>query len=347
MGERTRADDAGSDPGRVGVVPRGDGDGLRLGAFDHAPVGVAVLAPDGRFLRANRALCGLLGTAAEELLATTIGAVTHLDDAEGDLAARERLLAGAGAAYQRELRLLPKRGGPVWALLSVAVVRGDGGEPAYLVAHALDVHERRTLEERLRYRALHDPLTGLPNRILFDDRLAHALAGAGQRREGVAVLLADLDGFKGVNDRLGHAAGDQLLVAAGQRLAACLRLGDTAARVGGDEFALLLERCRDPEAPARVAARVLAAMRQPFPAAGGDVAISASVGVARSGTGQARASDLLRDADAALYRAKAAGKDAVAVHGPTPGDAPEAAAGTEFEIDLLRAATWLRAAPLP
>jgi diguanylate cyclase (GGDEF)-like protein len=155
------------------------------------------------------------------------------------------------------------------------------------------------------HQALHDALTGLPNRALFLDRLQHALARAFRAGNGVAVLFLDLDRFKTVNDSLGHAAGDELLCAVAKRLSACMRAADTAARLGGDEFAVVLEDLRSTREAVRVAERIIAAFAEPFEVSGRAVFVGASIGVA---TGTHGAQDLLRHADVAMYRAKADGK---------------------------------------
>jgi diguanylate cyclase (GGDEF)-like protein len=154
------------------------------------------------------------------------------------------------------------------------------------------------------HQSLHDPLTDLPNRALFADRLARAVARAARNGSAVAVLFLDLDDFKSVNDRLGHDAGDEVLRAVGDRLKSCVRSGDTAARLGGDEFALLLENLADPDEPARVAERVAHALTQPLELEMGRVAIAASIGISVNHAGTVTENDLLRNADHAMYRAK-------------------------------------------
>jgi diguanylate cyclase (GGDEF)-like protein/PAS domain S-box-containing protein len=285
------------------------------GAFEQGPVGMAMLAPDGRFLRANAALQEVLGYTEDELQATTIAAIIHPDDADDEAAERQAALAGGLSVYQRELRCLPKHRAPNWVLLSASLVHAASGQPAYFVVHLQDVTARREREEWFRYRALHDPLTGLPNRVLFDERLANSLAAARLRRRTVAVLLLDLDGFKHINDRLGHAVGDEILQTVARRLTAGLQSRETAARLGGDEFGLLLEEGQDPQASILVAERILAALRRPMTLGGSEGAISGSIGIAH-GTGHVDGDVLLRAADVALYRAKAAGKNQYAVVDP-------------------------------
>jgi diguanylate cyclase (GGDEF)-like protein len=188
----------------------------------------------------------------------------------------------------------------VVALLEDPNVRG-------LVLNTRDVSDRTELEAQLVHQAFHDGLTGLANRTLFAERVERPLARSG--RDDLAVLFIDLDDFKHVNDSLGHAAGDQLLVAAARRLQGCLRPTDTAARLGGDEFAVLLERVTDADAAVGVAGRVLDTLHQPFGLNGRTIPIKASVGVAVGRPGVDEAEELLRNADVAMYAAKVGGKD--------------------------------------
>ena len=193
-------------------------------------------------------------------------------------------------------------------LLDDANVRG-------LVLNTRDVSERKELEDQLVHQAFHDGLTGLANRSLFTERVEQALAAIGPT--DVGVLFVDLDDFKHVNDSLGHAAGDQLLVAAAKRLKNALRPTDTAARFGGDEFAVLLDRVASPEAAAGVATRVIESLHQPFGLNGRAIPIKASIGVAVGKRGVEDADALLRNADVAMYAAKAGGKDRFELFGPT------------------------------
>jgi diguanylate cyclase (GGDEF)-like protein/PAS domain S-box-containing protein len=185
-------------------------------------------------------------------------------------------------------------------------LRGDSTVRG-LVLTLRDVTEQRQLGDELKYRAFHDALTGLPNRLLFQDRAAHALARA--RRDGttIGVLFVDLDDFKVTNDTMGHSVGDQLLAAAAMRLSAMVRGSGRAARLGGDEFALLIERCTDPAAVEAFAERVVQAFSEPFALADGSVITTATVGVATT-KDSADLDELLRHADLALYAAKTAGK---------------------------------------
>jgi len=202
----------------------------------------------------------------------------------------------------------------------------------YLTAHAL--RRAEATARALEHQATHDALTALPNRALFQGRLEQALAGAARGGDAVAVLFLDLDRFKVVNDSLGHAAGDDLLVAVAGRLAGCVRGGDTVARLGGDEFAVLLAGLGVGREATRTAERIIRALDAPFRLGGHDVVTATSIGIAVGGTGHA-AVDLLRDADVALYRAKARGRGRYAVFDATMN--ARALERLELEADLRRA----------
>jgi len=305
-------------------------------AFDDAGTGMALVGPDGRPLRVNRALCRMLGHPEATLLATTLLALFHPDDRAHSRAAVRQMLTGGGGFCQIETRFLAAGEREVQGLVNLSLVRDDRGDPDYLIAQIQDISERKALEERLGHQAHHDPLTGLPNRRLFADRMERALASTASRPgERVAVLLVDLDGFKLVNDSLGHAAGDRVLVAAGQRLAGCLRPGETVARLGGDEFAILVERVAAARDMAALATRLIDALRPPVALDGREAFVTASVGVALATAGGAQPRDLLRDADIALYRAKAAGRATFAVF--EPGMAAAMVARLNGETALRRA----------
>ena len=184
-------------------------------------------------------------------------------------------------------------------LLHEPTVRG-------IVVNARDVSDRKALEAQLTHQAFHDPLTGLANRALFFDRVTHALERRERMQDGLAVLFLDLDNFKTVNDSLGHAAGDRLLVAAAVRLGVCVRASDTVARLGGDEFAVLIEDATGDMASV-AAERITAALRAPFELEGKEVFVTASLGIAFAEAGST-ASELLRNADMAMYTAKGRGK---------------------------------------
>jgi diguanylate cyclase (GGDEF)-like protein/PAS domain S-box-containing protein len=177
-----------------------------------------------------------------------------------------------------------------------------------IVLTARDVDDRRAFEEQLRHRAFHDPLTQLANRALFYDRIEHALTRDARDEQQVAVLFLDLDDFKVVNDEMGHAVGDELLVGVGARLRGRLRSADTVARLGGDEFGILLEHVAGPNEVVQAAERILAAFEEPFLVHGEPLTVSLSIGMAVSGNGERSVEEMLRRADLAMYAAKRDGR---------------------------------------
>jgi diguanylate cyclase (GGDEF)-like protein/PAS domain S-box-containing protein len=407
--------------------------------FDHAPIGVAVVSLDGRYLQVNRSLCEILGYSEEELQALTWQEITHPDDLATSLAYAYRIKEGKCPKYHLDKRFLHADGHTVWASLNVSLVKDSEGEPLYFVSqiqditerkraeealdrlshqHEMvlksagegifgldregyatfvnptaanmtgwgaedllgrslhdalhhtkpdgapypkeecpiyvaledgathsrddevfwkkdgtsfpveyvstpilqdgevvgsvvtfkDITERKALEDQLRHQAFHDPLSALPNRALFMDRLAHALTRANRRGSKVAVLFMDLDNFKVINDSLGHKAGDQLLIAVAERLKVNLRPEDTAARLGGDEFTILVEDVTSVGDVAQIAERIAEILQPPFTVEEQEVFATVSIGIALNNFTQEQPADLLRHADLAMYRAKHRGK---------------------------------------
>ena len=277
-------------------------------AFDHA-AGMALVTPDGRWLQVNKSLCDILGYSEEELLAGDYQSITHRDDLSRGLLHVYELLQGKIPASHSEKRYVHKDGREIWVLESLSVVRSADNTPKHLIFQIQDITERKRAEQQVRHAAFHDALTNLPNRAMLADRLSLDLARAKRNQNyHFAVLFLDLDRFKIVNDSLGHTMGDQLLVELSQRLESCLRKNDTAARLGGDEFALILDDIKDPLDAVYVAERVQESLAKPFDLNGQDFYTSASIGIAYSRTGYERPEEILRDADTAMYRAKANGK---------------------------------------
>jgi diguanylate cyclase (GGDEF)-like protein/PAS domain S-box-containing protein len=204
-----------------------------------------------------------------------------------------------------------------------------------IVVNYRDVTERKTFEERLKRQAFHDPLTELPNRALFMNRLGHALIRAERSEKSAAVLFLDLDNFKIINDSMGHEAGDRLLVMVAERLRGCLRAEDTAARFGGDEFTVLLGGVGDASDAVRVANKITRALSAPFTLEAREVFVSTSIGIALGTSGYERPTDVLRNADLALYRAKASGRATYEIFDPFMNIA--ALERLDLESDLRRA----------
>jgi diguanylate cyclase (GGDEF)-like protein/PAS domain S-box-containing protein len=278
-------------------------------AFEYAPIGMALTSIDGRLFRVNRALVQILGRGESELLSSSILALSHPDDRERCREAMGRLLSGAAASCQLEQRYLHHDGHPVWVSLSASVVHDVNNKPLYLVSQVEDIGERKASGDALAHQAIHDPLTGLPNRRQFVERLGRELADADLRHERIAVLFLDLDRFKVVNDSLGHSAGDRLLVAVADRLSATMGPTDVVARFGGDEFTILCHNVTSEETAELVAERLAQAIARPVALIEGEVFVTASVGIALSGSATDSPETLLRNADAAMYRAKELGRD--------------------------------------
>ena len=230
--------------------------------------------------------------------------MVHPDDRERMQAEDERDVE-PGEVVTTEYRVVHREGRIVWVRNeSVVVEEGEEGGSRYWQGFMVDITERKALEDELEYRAFHDPLTGLPNRDLFSDRLEQAIARTQRRNDVVAVLFLDLDNFKVINDSLGHEVGDQLLVAVSQRLKRCLRSGDVVARMGGDEFTILLEDVSGASGAEETAERINRELWAPFTIEGEPIFVTASIGIVLSNVFVGEAGDLLRAADIALYRAK-------------------------------------------
>jgi diguanylate cyclase (GGDEF)-like protein/PAS domain S-box-containing protein len=277
-------------------------------SFDNAAIGMALVLPSGRWLGVNPSLCAMLGYSEQELLALDMQSVMHPDQLGEHLAQIYHLSHEGHNTSTLEVRLLHKEGRTLWAQMSASLVRDEHGQPLRLVYQVQDVTERKRAEEQLLHAAYHDSLTGLANRTLFTDHLRLAMERARRHDNHLfGVLFMDLDRFKNVNDSLGHAHGDQLLLAVSERLQKCVRPEDTVARFGGDEFAILLNSIENSIDVIRTAERIQQMISQPFTLGHHEIFTTASVGITLSSLGYAEADELLRDADTAMYRAKAIG----------------------------------------
>ncbi|MER6125144.1 EAL domain-containing protein [Streptomyces sp. NPDC001795] len=284
---------------------------------------IMIAAPNGILRYVSPAAVGVYGRPAEELVGSELAALIHPEDLGCVVHEVRRFLAASHTeepTTRIECRFRSGDGG--WLNVESTVNRHHGG----LIFNSRDVTERVRLQAQLQHNAEHDPLTDLPNRALFTKRVQQALSGRrasdrGAALRGTAVLFIDLDGFKAVNDTIGHQAGDELLVQAARRLQDSVRQGDTAARLGGDEFAALIVGDGTRDRTAReghileLADRLRITLSQPYDIDGNDVRVAASIGVAFAEPGLG-AGELLRNADLAMYRAKAAGKGRVELYAP-------------------------------
>jgi diguanylate cyclase (GGDEF)-like protein/PAS domain S-box-containing protein len=291
-------------------------------AFDEAPIGMAMLDLELRFVEVNDALCEITGYPRELLEATSLSAITHPDD----LAEQERQTADAlsddGVGYRLETRLVRAGQRPVWVAMQTTLLRGAEGHPLRLLAQIQDITDRRRYEDRLRYLADHDPLTGLLNRRSFERQLQAHSALTERYGDGGAAIVLDLDHFKVINDTLGHSAGDDTLTRAANVLRSRLRDSDVLARLGGDEFAVLLQRADAREARL-VAQQLLESLRaQTVDLGGRPRSLAASAGIALFGSEPGLSGEgVLANADLAMYDAKHAGRDRAELYASAgPGD---------------------------
>ena len=289
-------------------------------AFTHAAIGMAIVRPGGETVQVNHALCALLGRTEADLLGSPFESLLHAGD--GPLFRRQAAaaLSQTEQAFSMELRCVGADGQDRW--VAVHCGRYAGGEhgdaQGGLIYQLHDITSRRLAESRLHHIAFHDGLTDLANRTCFHERLDLAVERTRlNATERFAVMFLDLDRFKIVNDSLGHIAGNELLREVAQRLRACVRPSDLVARLGGDEFAVLLEDLHDPEVGMRLAQRVLDTLCKPVAINGTEVQPGASVGITFSDLGYRTADEVLRDADLAMYEAKAAGRGRVALFDST------------------------------
>lgn len=273
-------------------------------AFEHAPIGMVIADPDGIVIRANPAFGRILGCRAEDLVGRDIDSFTHPDDRDLSRASRASIVSGETDTYHIEKRYCHADGRDVWASLHVSCVREHDGKALYFIGQIEDVTESRALRERLARAAISDPLTSLPNRELFMDRLEASLRLSARNGTRVAVMFLDLDRFKLINDSLGHHVGDETLCAVADRLRGVMRDSDTLARFGGDEFTVLCLEVHDEQRAFQLAERLVKAMAEPIVLQSGEVFVSVSVGIALSSGDTVSGATLLRNADVAMYQAK-------------------------------------------
>ena len=272
----------------------------------HSTDVIAIVDVDGVIRFLSPAVTRIFGYAPEELLGRKVTEFLHHDSVRDAMSLIVSAAAHPGVTAPAEWKVRHRDG----RLLSVETVGTNLlSEPTVggIVLNTRDISERKALEKQLTHQAFHDPLTNLANRVLFLDRVSHALALVRRHDQMLAVLFVDLDGFKTINDSLGHAAGDRLLAVVASRLQTCVRTSDTVSRLGGDEFALLIEDATDDQAATEVAERVAAAVRHPILIEGKEVFMTASIGIATA-KDEGSAPDLLRNADMAMYVAKSRGK---------------------------------------
>ena len=304
--------------------------------FEMAPIGMAISTLEGKFQKVNQALCDALGYSPAELLELSFVEISHPEDWEIHRNLERKLIQSEETSFQLEKRFIAKNGRIVDTLLKVLLVYDADDRPLHFNNQIVDITERKSMEQQLLHDALHDALTGLPNRALFMDRLEQQLKKSqSQTNHLFAVLFLDLDRFKVVNDSVGHLVGDKLLIEIAHRLEKSISPTDTVARLGGDEFTILLENISSKSEATLVAESIYQTLTFPFYIDGYELFSTASIGIALSSQGYEKPEDMLRDADLTMYSAKERGKACYEVFDCSMRD--RALQRLELETDLRRA----------
>ncbi len=278
--------------------------------IEYAPIGIAIVSLEGRFVRVNQALCTIVDYDSDELIKLTFQEITHPDDLSADLEYVQQLLDDKIKSYRMEKRYIRKDKKLVWIQLSVSISRDEDNAPLYFIAQIEDITERKQRHEQTQQYAYHDYLTNLPNRRMLLNRLHQALSQAQRYKRSMALLFLDLDHFKNINDSLGHDVGDLILTEVARRLTACVRLDDTVSRQGGDEFVIVLTEITQVLDAQLVAEKILDSFNQPIKVNGQEIMVSTSIGIAvRSNDMEVTVEELMKRADMAMYEAKGAGRN--------------------------------------
>lgn len=282
--------------------------------FDGAAVGIARVALDGWILEANDALADLVGCGRVELVGCDLGTLAQDGGSDGVSEEFTGLAGGGIDRYEADRPYTRRDGKEIWCHVAVSLIRDEDDAPDFAIAMFEDITARRAAENELARRAMHDGLTGLPNRDLLLDRLGVALARAEREGPGLAVMFLDLDGFKQVNDENGHDAGDAVLIEVARRFGAALRSADTLARQGGDEFVVLCESIRSRTDADVAAERLVRCLDEPIALPDGTlVRVGVSIGVTLAADRTRDGDELIRAADTAMYVAKQEGRGRVSV----------------------------------
>ena len=346
---RSRLVSDGPEGGPITVVTLADPTGLREAAeaisrsdaqfrkaMENAPTGMALVDLEWRLMEVNRAFAEMMGSTVAALRGTPFSALSHPQDLAAERDQLQRLYAGHQTRFSVEKRYVRADGNVVWAVLDVGLVRYPGGAPDHYIVQVRDSTDDRMHSELLAHRAMHDPLTGLANRTLLQDVLQQVLE-APDAESRVGVIAVDLDGFKGLNDRFGHATGDSALVYVAGVLRSATAGRGTVARIGGDEFVIVVQDPDCSKALFDIAGSIHAGLKRPLQVKRHQIHLGASLGIAMADaeTIGGGAPGLLSAADAAMYRAKATGKSRTEVFDPTMRTSRDSQ--TALAADLARA----------
>lgn len=278
-------------------------------AFDQAAIGMALISPEGKFMRVNEALCHILGYASIELLMMHAEQVTHKEDLIANHHLLHDLIIGKVNKYQAVQRYLHKNGEIVWVAVNMSLVKNSYGDPFYLIAQLQNITTEKKAEEQLRHLAYHDALTGLYNRNSLEQKVQELLTASQRHQQGFSVIFLDLDRFKNVNDSIGHDAGDTLLQIVSQRLRNAVRSMDLIARIGGDEFVIVLTELNKVDRITNTVRKIINVLRERIMIRGQEVYITTSIGVSVYPYDGNDVQTLMKNADLALYRAKELGRN--------------------------------------
>lgn len=279
------------------------------GAFESAPIGMMLVAADGRITQVNRTLCELLDREADSLIDVGAKNLLAAEDRKTFDTHLKALVDGAADEASDEAHYLTGTGAEITTNRHMVVQRNTGGTPLHLIIQIADITEMKQSQERMERLAFCDTLTDLANRRLFADRLEQAVRQAIRHGRPAALLYLDLDNFKRVNDTLGHEAGDELLKTVAERLRQCVRDEDTVARPGGDEFTILLQEVQDSRAAGKVARKILRQLQEPIVLGSHEVRVTTSIGITLTPEDGTDPATLTKNADLAMYRAKERGRD--------------------------------------
>lgn len=277
--------------------------------FERAGIGMAITDIKGNYLRSNWMLEKFLGYTEKEMQSLTLHSITQPEELATEKPLLEELVKGIQDTYQLEKRYLRKDGQEVWGRLTASLVTDIDGESSYVIRMVEDITQRKADENTINYMAFHDALTNLPNMRMFRAKLTESLLCLSQKKEMMAVYFIDLDGFKSVNDNFGHDVGDLLLQIVATRLTSCVRKGDVVARMGGDEFTILLPFIDNKKEAICIAKQIVAALREPFMIEEHRIEVTTSVGLAFAPDDGMDGEILMKKADQAMYMAKENGKN--------------------------------------
>ncbi len=278
-------------------------------AFDHAAIGMALISCQGKFIRVNQSLCNILGYTEKELLTVSTEQIMHLDDLKNNKITIREMLEGKIKIYKSEQRYYHKSGEIVWISISMSLVLDTKNEPLYFITQLQNITTEKKAEEKLRHLAYHDALTGLFNRHSLEQKMQEMLFLARRNENGFSVIFLDLDRFKNINDTIGHDAGDMLLQIVSQRLKNTVRSTDSIARVGGDEFVIVLSELNKVDLITNIVRKIISNLQQRIVIKGHELYITTSIGISVYPYDGTDVQALMKNSDLALYRAKELGRN--------------------------------------